>query len=1323
MNLINLFFVFFAKLSAAFKATRLHRKFTVFAVVLSLLILPLPSQAFAEISSWSSSISVYTLPIKALSFLTKRLFPAKSKPIQADTLADRLAQVAKLRVTPFKLVGYQGQVVNFSALPMDLSGRVVQGVRLDWESTDTDKLQIDDAGRAIFRQPGLVRIICHTGTVTTEAVVLIHPGHRPEQSDTEWRADQAELSRVSTTTTTTGTSGAIKLIPSLLDKLRPTAHAQNTGGYVGTDWPFDELWSEPRNLVGAPRNRIIEPTRLGAVLPEGSNFSMSLPLANVSGRGLGVSLALNYNSRVWSRHGSAVTFDAAQTWPAPGFSLGFGRIIVYGASNATKYILIDPNGTRRYLGSGGTRSQTVTLTTQDGTHITYAGNGNWGGTIYYPDGTKAGVSLVNNRLVVTQITDTNGNYITITYLSVTCEQNCVENCVCPIYWPPLAIDHVTDSLGRIVQFNYDANQNLISITAPGFGGTVQNPVYQTVVQFDYESRTISNNFSGLTVENRPTGNVNFIKHVYFPATNTGVKFSYTAFGNAYNVSLRRQMSISSGVISDGTENASVAFNYQQAATPALTDAPAFTQRTETPGSTFTYASSDDTTAQTKTVTITLPDTTSQQPTASQLLLTRSTNSSAIANGLMTQAELKRGTTSYAKSVYNYANDPGGFVQVQSSIGYDDMGAQLKRDFDYDAYGNVTNKREYGYQQSGAWVVRRRTHITYKTDTAYLNEYLRSLATQIEVLDALNNASDADDVVVAKSVTTYDDYAALGGMENYGGTAAPPGHLASYDTTKTVRGNVTGTTEWSDIAGNVSTTRNNQRDIFGNVTKAQVSCCNEKSFTYTDKTYWSTPDSQTDGAVTGIHLTSSATYDFNTGVTVSATDPNNQTANYSYDSALRNTAVSIPTGAVGGANYFDNTLSSSTYKDYWEEGVHKIITTSSKRDGWGRTIEQVNPHNGQVNSGYDALGRVLNVTNPFTAGGTPSALTTSYQYDSLGRVTIATLPDGNTIQNAYSGATVMVTDQVNRKIKRENDGLGRLVKVTEQDASGNLTQETTYTYNALDNLIGVNQGGQTRAWKYDALGRALYEKIPEQTATLNDGTGTYWTTKFTYTDFDAVATKTDARGVVTSYTYDTLNRLTGVSYNVSNATGVAATGGVTMTYDTNPQSATNGQLLFTGVYNSNGTGYAYQESYSYEGFNRMSAVTHTIDSKTYTTNYGYNQISQRNQVGHIYYQFDGQGHIAAVRNAPTGNGISYLSSAVYDLKGLITSDTLNTSGTTVSETFGYDSQRLVMNSHTATKGATSLVNLSYSYNASAGQMGANSTAGNASQVMSVSGTIN
>lgn len=270
---------------------------------------------------------------------------------------------------------------------------------------------------------------------------------------------------------------------------------------------------------------------------------------------------------------------------------------------------------------------------------------------------------------------------------------------------------------------------------------------------------------------------------------------------------------------------------------------------------------------------------------------------------------------------------------------------------------------------------------------------------------------------------------------------------------------------------------------------------------------------------------------------------------------------------------------------------------------------------------------------------------------------------------------------------------------------------------LDKLTLVNQGNQTRAYKYDALGRLLCERIPEQAATINDGTGALWTSKYTYTDFDAVATKQDARGVITTYSYDNLHRLTGISYNVSGAPGVASTPAVTFTFDTSDTSATKGLLLSVDVGTS---GSVYRESYTFDGFNRVSAAAHRIDSRTYTTNFQYNAVSQPTQIAHMYPEYDSKARLFAVWNSPDGNGTAYVYGVNYNIAGQVTSDTI---ALTVNETYGYDANRMQLTTQTATKAGNTLMNLTYNYQASAGQMGAGTTAGNAGQLMSISGTIN
>jgi hypothetical protein len=359
------------------------------------------------------------------------------------------------------------------------------------------------------------------------------------------------------------------------------------------DSGFDAVWLDPP--TGNPRNRAVEYYRLGSILPSGRNFNFAVPMYSLGGRGLGASLTLYYNSKVWSTNGSTIVFNPVQGWPFAGFSLGFGRIFTYGSGSTTKYVLIDPDGTRHYLGTGSETSST-TYTTNDGSHVTFTGSKANGGWLYFNDGTQVAISVVNNRLLPTEIKDTNGNYVAVTY-----KQYDTTN----FPWVQ-AIDYITDTVGRVIEFEYDSCDRLVLIKVPKFDDT--NP--RELVRFDYSAMSVSNSFSGLTVSNRPSGNVSALNHVYFPDTNTGYKFDYSVYGMIYNLSLRKGMSYNGGtqVITDGTERAAVSFNYPTTAS-SLTSAPTFSQRTETatnaPSATYSYATSSG--SGTETYTITRPD--------------------------------------------------------------------------------------------------------------------------------------------------------------------------------------------------------------------------------------------------------------------------------------------------------------------------------------------------------------------------------------------------------------------------------------------------------------------------------------------------------------------------------------------------------------------------------------------------------------------------------------------------------------------------------------------------------------------------------------------
>jgi RHS repeat-associated protein len=1055
----------------------------------------------------------------------------------------------------------------------------------------------------------------------------------------------------------------------LLDKLSPTVHAQ--GGSYGNDVPSDGLIGQ----VGTPPHTLLEPTRLGPVRP-GTNFEFAVPVANLGGRGMAASLTLYYNSNIWTARLDQATnelvwiFDPIQSWPGPGFSLGFGRIVYYdGFTDANlvqwyKYMLIAPNGTRHSLGLG-TATGNNTLKTTDGTNITFVGNMNTGGTLYYNDGTTVTYGKVNNRVLPTQITDPNGNYIQVAYKTP-------DSCT-----PAIAINYIIDTLGRYINFNYDCLRGgLYEVTAPGGGLRIDHQA----INFN---PTYINSFGNPSVIENAPPTLSPIKHIFTPTSNSGYLLSYSEFGMAYNVSLRKQMDALWN-ISDGVETASVNFNYPVYGEPRSL-APTFNQRIESPGGTYTYTQYDG---------IVRPD-------GSKLFI----------SGL--DWEIKNSSNiSMGRAVHTFTNDPGGSRQVQTVTTYNDAGAPTKMDFDYDQYGNVSNKREYGFQISGAWKVRRRTHYTYLTTQAYLDAYIRDRVTLVEVFDALQNTSDTDDVLIGKVSYGYDNYGVMGGMETYGGTALPPGHLSSYDASKTIRGNVTGVTKWTNLGTGTSETRNSKLDKFGNVVKAQVSCCSEKSLTYGQNTYWARPEASTSGSTSGDYLTTTASYNFTTLTVASESDPNNLSTSYSYDSLMRPTGFTAATGATGTTTYDNSTFTVTSSVTFNEGGTNKTATETAVYNGWGEMTQSVNAYSGQVNIAYDSMGRIQSQTNPFQQGGSPGP-STSYQYDALGRVKTTTLPDSNTVQYTYSGNTVTITDQVNRKIKREFDGLGRLVKVTEQTSAGALTQETTYTYDMMDNLTQVNQGSQIRSYKYDSEGKLLYERIPEQTATINDGTGTFWTTKYTYTNFGAVQTRTDARGVVTTYGYDNLHRLTTVTYNTASAPGVGATNNVTYTYDNSQTSATTGMLLSITMTGPLAT---YTETFSYDNKNRVSSRTWSRDGLSYTVGYQYNTANQKTQITYpvslrvLNINHDSIGRLSSIADQYR----TYLSGTGYNPAGQVTNWSY---GNGVAESFGYNN-RQQMSTQSASVGGNSRLNLTYSYQAAAGQNGSGTTAGNSGQLMAI-----
>lgn len=454
-----------------------------------------------------------------------------------------------------------------------------------------------------------------------------------------------------------------------------------------------------------------------------------------------------------------------------------------------------------------------------------------------------------------------------------------------------------------------------------------------------------------------------------------------------------------------------------------------------------------------------------------------------------------------------------------------------------------------------------------------------------------------------------------------------------------------------------------------------------------------------------------------------TDPFNsenvQTCTYLYDDLAR---IGLPPGSTGksvdcGATKWQD--------NYSYDDVNFTVTTTSSIDA-SKSIKQITAVDtlgrpnlsttedgsstvySKVSAQYDLFGRPYSTSNPYT--GSSGSYFTTTAFDVLGRPTSATLPDTSKTTYSYATKTATVTDPTGKQRKSQSDAAGRLAIAFEPDpANGNaLTLQTSYIYNVFDELTQVTQGSQTRTYAYDALGRLNSATTPEA-GRVCFGTVTGSTCNADgYDSFDNLLKRTDARGVLTTYGYDTLNRLTSVSYNVG-ATGVPATATVNLTFGATPAQFNNGRLITT----TDGPG---SENYTYNNLGQMTQLQKVISGTTYTTSYAYNLSSELTQITYpsgraVTQSVDAIGRLSSISGTLNSVNTTYASGFAYNAAGQMTGFGY---GNGLCAGFGFTSDRLQLSSLSYFTPSTSgncqstpsqtLFNLSYAYGAAGSNNG-------------------
>jgi RHS repeat-associated protein len=642
---------------------------------------------------------------------------------------------------------------------------------------------------------------------------------------------------------------------------------------------------------------------------------------------------------------------------------------------------------------------------------------------------------------------------------------------------------------------------------------------------------------------------------------------------------------------------------------------------------------------------------------------------------------------------------------------------------YNSYGLVTEKDEYAYGTGTPGALTRRT----LTSFASLGNGIVGMPSSVTIEDGSAN-------VKGQTNYSYDQTGVVA-------TSGTPQHMSisgSRGNATTISSLVSGSTHLSNTftyydTGNVDTAT----DVNGAQTTynySSGSCGN------------SFPTSVTEP----LSLSRSMTWNCTGGVQLTATDENSQTitSTYSSDPAFwrpnaitdqannqwtswyqPNSSYCCPSGFDWSLNFTANSNSVVVNHIQYEDGLGRPYTDQHSQSPPTQTAFDT------LSRTYDSNGRLYTVSMPCSVGytGTCSPAAITVTYDALSRLIKTVDNGGGTTNYTFSQNDALVVlspapgSENNKQHQYEYDALGRLTSVCEittASGSGTCGQTTNqigfwtqYTYDVLDNLIGVTQNAQSsskqiRTYNYDGLSRLTSETNPESGTTTYAYDSATGTTCSPSSSGDLIK-RTDANGAWTCYDYDTLHRVTDVGNSNQNGTNTCKR----FRYDnssgypgsTKPAGLVNtlGRLIeaTTDQCGVQGDALSSDEWFSYtargevgdfyESTSNSGGYYHV--SQTYWPNGAPNVLTAPG-VPTITYTIDGEGR---VYSASASSGQNPLTSATYNV-GSGTPATI-TLGSSDTDTFQYDVMNRMKQYSFNVNGQVVVGNLTWNPNGSLGTL--------------------
>ncbi len=406
--------------------------------------------------------------------------------------------------------------------------------------------------------------------------------------------------------------------------------------------------------------------------------------------------------------------------------------------------------------------------------------------------------------------------------------------------------------------------------------------------------------------------------------------------------------------------------------------------------------------------------------------------------------------------------------------------------------------------------------------------------------------------------------------------------------------------------------------------------------------------------------------------------------YNYDSATQETTTTVtdPKGSISQTRH-DNLLRSigqrnGSSQEPWTDIERndsnnpnlptKVIDkngnpTSFQYDSKGNITKITNAAGNEATVTYNGVNNILSATE-FHAPGV-SVTPTTFVYDSEGLyLQQITNPNNEKVTIAYNPQNLVesVTDNLGHKAEFAYDSYGNLNKITDpgnhitrflSDYAGRLTEFTdannikkTYSYDDTNNLLNIRYFGKSLAeifkvtMNYDLNGNLddirwvriatvitdyIYDEL-DRLITAKNALNKQYT--FTYEPNGLVKTRTSPNGDLTTYQYDSANRLNTVVY---------------------PDTTQNVEVLNR---NSNGNikslkGKNGTSSFVYDQLNRLTSYTDPFGK---TVSYSYDAAGRLKYLTYpgnkvIEYDYDAAGRLKTVTGSWIGN-IEY----IYDGAG-------------------------------------------------------------------------